>query len=228
MASLSLHDCQDILAHLEHGIEKAGLMSLLYTYTQETTGRTTEAVLSWYQHMVAGSSFPVAMSSMQPRFHPTLEAILLLAIQQSRLDCALHDIMQAYHAQADDGELADKMSRLLTDYQAFSDDGLICHGCLLHELGKVLQRVQIEQAYEVIFTQEGEEFFHHLYLGVKPVRYSEPSHSKVYRTLQRMLAGWADQGEAFDVNDQVWSVERMDETRFVLSTPTVSVTLAFA
>jgi hypothetical protein len=228
MESLSLNECQDFLAHLEHGIEKVGLMSLLHTYTQETTGHTTEAVVSWYQHMVEGCSIHGALSRMQPRFHPTLEAILNLAIQQSRLDSALHDIMQAYHTRADDGELSDEMSRLLTDYQAFSDDGLICRECLLRELGKVLQRVRIEQAYEVIFTQEGEEFFHHLYLGVKAVRYSEPSHSKVYMTFQKALADCADQGEPLGLNEQTWTVRRMDDDRFELSTPAICVTLTFA
>jgi hypothetical protein len=228
MESLSLNECQDFLAHLEHGIESVGLMSLLHTYTQETTDHTTEAVLSWYQHMVAGCSIHGALSRMQPRFHPTLEAILNLSIQQSRLDCVLHDIMQAYHSRAGSGELSDEMSRLLTDYQAFSDDGLICRECLLRELGKVLQRVRIEQAYEVIFTQEGEEFFHHLYLGVKAVRYSEPSHSKVYTTFQKTLADCADQGEPLGLNEQTWTVRRTDDDRFELSTSAICVTLTFA
>ena len=192
------------------------------------TATISEAVLSWYQHMVAGCSIHGALSRMQPRFHPTLEAVLSLAIQQGRLDCVLHDIIQVYHTRVDDGELADEMSRLLTDYQAFSDGGLICHECLLRELGKVLQRVRIEQAYEVIFTQEGEEFFHHLYLGVKAVRYSEPSHSKVYTTLQKALADSADQGEPLDLNEQTWTARRLDDNRFELSTPAICVTLTFA
>ncbi len=228
MESLSLNECRGFLTHLENGIEKVGLMSLLHAYTQETTGRTTEAVLSWYQHMVAGCSIHGALSGMQPRFYPTLEAVLNLAIQQGRLDCALHDIIQAYHTRVDDAELADEMSRLLTDYQAFSDDGLICHECLLQELGKVIQRVRIEQAYEVIFTQEGEEFFHHLYLGVKAVRYSEPSHSKVYTTFQKALAECADQEEPLGLSEQTWTVRRIDNDRFDLSTSAICVTLTFA
>jgi len=187
-----------------------------------------DAVLRYLREVRPRTDCREVFLTLVAPFRPLTVGALGRLVRRRLHALGLHDIMQVYRTQADDGELADEMSRLLTDYQAFPDDGLVCHECLLHELGKVLQRVQIEQAYEVIFTQEGEEFFHHLYLGVKPVRYSEPSHSKIYRTLQTILAGCTDQGEALDVNEQAWSITRVDEDRFVLNSPTITVMLTFA
>jgi hypothetical protein len=178
--------------------------------------------------MVEGQPFHATFSCMQPRFHPTLEALLQHAFRQGQLDRVLSDILRCYHSCSDDSARLKDLNRLLREYSAIPEESTICHECLWHELSKILQRIQIEQAYEVILHQEGEAFFHHTYLGSKAVRYCEPSHSKTYITLQKTLTDAAQQGYSLVLNNRNWSVTQRDARHFWLSTPAIHVALTFA
>jgi len=227
MECLSLRECQDVLAYIAQEIEHVGLMRLLQTSLQQTSGRVKEAISSWYHHLIAGHTFDSALPQMQPRFHPTLEAILHQAIRQGRLDLVVHDMMHRYHTISDDRQLEQAMHHLLSEYQALPESGAICRKCLLRELTKILQRAEIEQAYEVILRQEGEAFLYQTYLGVKAVQYREPSHSKVYATVHNTLTACAKQGACVCLNDREWSVTQVDAHHFRLSAQATHLTFTF-
>ena len=103
----------------------------------------------------------------------------------------------------------------------------ICDECRQRELAKVLQRAWIEQAHEIIFEQKGENFLIQKYYSSRLVQYSEPCHSKVYRTFSHILRECSQQKRQLTLENGSWEVSGQEDSRFLLKHKTGQIVLTF-
>jgi hypothetical protein len=71
---------------------------------------------------------------------------------------------------------------------------LICQGCLVQTLEKILARAALEQSPRVLLSQTADAYFEQRYLGVKLIYIREPSHALTYRTLYHTLEQASQRG----------------------------------
>ena len=235
MDRLLLTDCGRFFAHYLDGLLNIGMLEPLQTYqaaSEQVEARVEAGVRSWHQALAEGRSFLESVLAMTPRFPACVEELLILGEQRSCLDAVVGDLDGLCACIADEELLLDAAARLLDGYRNRSHAGAICEGCCARDLLKILHRGELEAASEVLLEQEGELFFHQRYLGVKPVRISEPCHSLVFTTLQRALTEAAPTGilqlpAVLGAEDQPAAVEQIGTTRFRVAYGPRSLVLTF-
>ena len=184
---LSLKQCSPLVEALKKGVEGDGILVALKDFDGSQSELVRQAAHSWYQGLKAGKSFQDSLLEMNPRFLPGVEALILMGIESSILDYVLSDIYEIQTAGSATVDPMDPIGLLVDKYQNNPGSEMICEGCFQRELSKILQRAQLENAYEVILMQEEESFFHQKYLAVKLIHIIEASHSKTYRTILTRL-----------------------------------------
>ncbi len=228
MKPLSIRDCAEFIAFALSRVQTTGLLLILREYAERPDDGSTAAVCSWVQNMRDGKSYGDAISGMSPRFHPAVERILIDALEHSCLDYALADLNDILRQTAPEQELLGHLTRLVNKYAGGMSTIFICGGCLMRELEHILKRAQLEQAYEIIFNQDGKQYFTQTYLGPKAVTYREPCHSLVYATLLHTLKESSAAGRPLEISTTHFAVKQSAELSFTLSNVGSTLVLTFS
>ncbi|NQU66542.1 MAG: hypothetical protein HQ510_01235 [Candidatus Marinimicrobia bacterium] len=214
MKILSLEECEPIMEPLLKGVVSDGLLKPLHEFVQNNAGPIKSAINSLYTGLTEGKSFQDSIHGMSPKFHPSIETLLIIGIENSRLDHVLSDVDDIY--KNNENTLYDKMSLLVDKYQNNPSTKMICEGCFEREFKKILRRAKLEKAYEVILIQEDEKFFHQKYLASKLIHIIEASHSKTYVTILSKLQQSVIEKRALPISGDPINVKEIESDRFVL------------
>lgn len=209
-------DCRPLVDCLLAGISETGLMKLLDDFAGANPGPLGETVRSWHDNMVAGQSLQEALRRAKPGLALPVEELLALSLEQGVLDRALADLDAILRVNGGEEQRRQELSRLLNSFRDREAGGIVCDECLRRELEKVLRRARLEQAYEVILTQEGESFFHQKYLGVKAIHLIEPCHSRLYKSFLARLKQCAADRTALVLDSGEYAVSESRGGKFQL------------
>lgn len=227
MKSLAIKDCVGFIEFARAKVQTVGLLLILKEYSEHRDDAGGVAVRSWYQNMSEDKSYRDAITGMSPRFHPGIEQIVIGSIESSCLDYALTDMNNILKLSMSEEAMAENLTRLVNKYTYGWSTEFICDGCLMRELERIMRRARTEEAYEIIFEQDGENFFIHKYLGPKAVKYIEPCHSKVYATLLFKMKELSASGNPLNIVNTSYSVQKKQDTVFTLTADDSSLTLTF-
>ncbi len=227
MNDLLLKDCGPFFEYFHSGILKSGLLDAMAGFQTDSPSMAV-AIHSWHHAFSHGKSFPDALRAMSGRFPRCVEELLILAAERSVLDAAVSDILRLYPSTQSEREMIESVARLLDRYRSSSPSGIICDGCFERDFLKILRRAEVEEANEVILAQEGELFFHQIYLGVKPVHITEPCHSMVFTTVKGKLRSACENGNLLlTTSSGAIGVARVVEGRYRVTFGSQSLTVTF-
>lgn len=227
MQRLTIKECAGFIAHALSKIETEGFMGILKQFQECNPNDAGEAIHSMYQNLCDGKSFQEAIYGMQIRFPPCIEEILVKSIENSTLDYALANMNKLYNSDYSEEGLFEHMSRLVDAYEGNLQSEIICHECLMREFEKIMKRAETEKAYEILFEQDGELYFIQRYLGIKPVKYIEPCHSKTYKTLLGQLNEMSAKGSSVTLWNNKYYAQSIGENRHRLFNDNVSLIMTF-
>jgi hypothetical protein len=183
MNRLNIKECEYFISYFSSKIENEGLMKILNDYIQISESKINIAIKSLYDNLAKNLSFEYSIRKMEIKFPLCLEEIFIASIENSVLDYSLIDLNSILKNNYSEEESLEHLSRLVDKYTNNLKIDIICEDCLLNELEKILKRAEIEKAYEIKLEQDDEKYFIQNYIGIKSVKYIEPSHSKTYKTL---------------------------------------------
>jgi hypothetical protein len=224
---LSIKECENFISFFYSKIEKQGLMSILSEYQRISNNTINLAISSLYQNLINGLSFQDSIKKMNIKFPLCIEEILINSIENSTLDYALNDINQIFNNDYTEDELFDYMSRLIDEYRDNTKTDIICKNCFLLDFEKFLKRVETEQSYEVIFEQDGEKYFIQKYIGLKVIRYIEPSHSKLYKTFLLRFNELSQNKQSLNLLNKNILIQKFEENKFCLLYDDLSIIIIF-
>ncbi|MBI4727674.1 hypothetical protein HY768_10740 [candidate division TA06 bacterium] len=228
MQKLDNNQTADFIAFTLSKIETTGFVSPLKEYAQTNSENVSgRAVDSLYQNLCQGMCFRDAFLAMQIRFPALVEEILVTAIEQSILDYALAEMDKIFKTSDSDSERLTALHCLRDKYNSSSKTETICHGCLIREFENILKRVETENACEIIFEQDGEKYFKQTYIGPKVVKYTEPCHSKTYKTLLAHLKEISGQSKPIDLNGKKYTAKKIEENKFKLVREQACLSMTF-
>lgn len=217
MDTVPLPDCRPFLEFYGPRLLDEGLVTPLAAFSRAHPGPLGRWALSLHDALVSGNSFQDALAGASPVLPPEITDLLRIGFENANLDRVVFD-MAAAAAEADSaGDLARRLNAIRKTHAEASGPGdPICRGCLENEFRKILLRAELEEAREVILTQEDERFFHQTHVGPKPVHVREPGHSRTWRTLLRALDAAADGGDAMAAPGGPCRIERLGPGRFLV------------
>lgn len=207
--------------HYLQGICESGLTQPLDDFSTE--GDFKQSLSSWSSALKTGCDYEMALSRMTPLFPKMIQELLVLGHVQSCLDKVVRELQTLYEQPSLD---EDALSRLLSQLQFDTSSEMICLGCAESVLYKIWQHALIENATEVLLSQEDELFFHQRYIGARVVYLREPCHSKNFYTLYRWLSGALSQA-SLSLKGLEMTLESELGDIFVLSHATHSLKLTF-
>lgn len=213
---LSMLECKPCILYLQARVEHAGLMRILHDFLTTAADRVRDTVASWYDALVSGQPMQDALADAQPPWPDCLRSVLLAAVSHSRLDAALRDLAYLYQKQPEERALQSACRRLADTYSRQPRPKGLSAACLERELGKILARACLEQAFAVYLGQQGDAFFRQTYLGAKPVHYTEPSEPVVLTDIRRHLTALADTGQPLELAEGAWRVAARGRDSFIL------------
>jgi hypothetical protein len=185
------------------------------------------------KHLIQGVPWVEALEALSIRFPEVLEKLLGSASVRGLLDHVLADICSCYEEYPDDDlALYEALSLLWSEFEVLPQGRLICLGCVLRELQKILQRAQLEQAHQVYLSQDGDRYFHQKYVAAKLIHIQEASHAMTYRTLYGQLLHAAADHEPWDIIDmrgvqQRYTVKVLEPNHFLVHHQNQSLELIF-
>jgi hypothetical protein len=213
---LSLTDCADFIGFALSKVQTTGLLLILKEYGELHSEACGAAVGSWYQNIREGKSFRDAIVGMSPRFHLSIEHILIESMEKSCLDHALADMNDILKRTDSEEAIFEGMTRLVNKYTYSMDSEFICDGCFMRCLERIMRRAEVENAYEIIFEQDGERYFIQKFLGPMAVKYIEPCHSKVYSTLLSKFKELSSDGKPFELLGVQYTVRKRRDNTFTM------------
>jgi hypothetical protein len=186
MPSLSLLALRDFLTAFYPALLSTGLLEGLQAYhSPDPDVRST--LSHWYQLLAEGQDWESAVRGLSPAPPGVITELLVLGAAQARLDEVVAEMNRLYGQHADETALYVALSEQLAQAEAGPRPDLICQGCLVQTLEKILARAALEQAARVLLSQTADAYFEQRYLGVKLILIREPSHALTYRTLYQTL-----------------------------------------
>lgn len=217
MSRLNIKECNHFISYFCSKIENEGLMKILNDYIQISESNINIALKSLYDNLSKNLSFENSIREMEIKFPLCLEEVLISSIENSVLDYALKDLDSILKNNYQELESLEHISRLVDKYTNNLKTDIICEDCLLNELEKILKRAEIEKAYEIRLQQDGEKYFIQNYIGIKSVKYIEPSHSKIYKTLLMKFDEVSKNITFLSLFSKNISIIKIKEMKFTLS-----------
>ncbi len=222
----------EFLPFFYQGILNEGLIQPIQAFkTSDPCLRESLDELSKY--LIQGMTWVEALETLPIRFPEVLEKLLGSASDRGLLDHVLADICSCYQQHPDDDlALYEALSLLWSAFEALPQGRLICIGCVLRELQKILQRAQLEQAHQVYLSQDGDRYFHQKYVAAKLVHIQEAGHAMTYRTLYGQLLHAATDHEPWDIIDmrgvqQRYTVNLLEPNHFLVHHQNQALELIF-
>lgn len=225
MKYLELKDCAGFISYAKPC--DRGWLEILQGYAGKGQSPEEQAVGSWYDGMSRGKTFQDSLRAMKPAFPLCLQTLLVIGFENSWMDYVLKDIDDIYKSTSGTKDLYDDLSLLVDKYNSGPKSEFICDGCLLRELDRIIARVRLEKAGEVLFEQDGERFFIQRYLGPKAVTYAEPCHSKVYKTLIKYFEECSNNREAIVLSGDRYQIKKTPDEKYCLYNNDMSVLMSF-
>lgn len=214
MRRLTIQECRPFLEYLLPHILTGGLLTSLREFGKRSPAPLHTAVLSWYNGMAEGKSFQHALHTMSTRFPACFERLLTAGYSTSILDKVIAAILTVYAATpAREEMLLEGMNSLLERFIDKPNSRFICEGCFERDFDKLVQRVRLENATEVVLEQEGDEFLHQKYLTDMLVHIIEPRHANVYHTLLHKLRDAADDRLPLNIYETHYTIDRLPHDR---------------
>ncbi|MFN4152134.1 MAG: hypothetical protein ACK4IX_14430, partial [Candidatus Sericytochromatia bacterium] len=214
---LNIEECKEFISYFLSKIETEGLMRILKDYIQISERKITIAIKSLYDNLSKNISFQNSIREMAIKFPLCLEDILINSIENSVLDYALKDLNNILENNYSESDSLEDISRLVDKYANNLKTDIICEDCLLNELEKILKRAEIEKAYEIRLEQDNEKYFIQNYIGIKSVKYTEPSHSKTYKTLLMKFNKLSKNIDSLLLFRKNIYIRKIEEMKFTLS-----------
>lgn len=227
MKQLTITECRFFIKYFAEKISNVGLMQILKDFSANNPGSLGDAVQSWYNNMVDGQSIPDSIRKTNPKFARPVEELIAISAAKNILDYALTDMCSIYDREKNEDEIITQIGLLIDKYRNRTDSGIICDACFNRDFNKVIMRAGIEEAFEVIFEQEKEIFFHQKYIGVKTIHYIEPCNSKVYKSFLKKLNDCIACNESLLVDNNKFTVERDIPGKFKISNSAINLLINF-
>lgn len=222
----------EFLPFFYRGILTEGLIQPIQAF--KTSDRYLKKCLdALAESLLQGATWVEALAALSIRFPEVLEKLLGSASDRGLLDHVLADICSCYQQHPDDDlALYEALSLLWSEFEVLPQGRLICIGCALRELQKILQRAQLEQAHRVYLSQDGDRYFHQKYVAAKLVHIQEASHAMTYRTLYGQLLHAAANHEPWDIMDmrgmqQRYTVKILEPYHFLVRHQNQALELTF-
>lgn len=213
---MEIAKCAGFIAYASSKISKTGWLVILQEYSRKHDDATGRAVKSWHGNLRKGFAFQDSIMKMNARFPACLESLLIRGYESSTLDYVLHAIYKVFKSHTGSNEIYDALS-LLHDEQAIKPKSeYICQGCMMRDLGKIINRAKLEQAGEVVFEQEKDKFFIQRYLGPKAITYREPCHSKTYNTILKYLREWSRNKKKVKIANDFFGIKCFNKRTYIL------------
>ncbi|MFN8670856.1 MAG: hypothetical protein U0457_02085 [Candidatus Sericytochromatia bacterium] len=226
MNFLTIDECNTFIFFFYSKIEKEGLIDILSSY-QNNNKNISLAIKSFYDNLVQGLSIKNSIEKMIIKFPPSIETILIKGFENSILDYALKDIKAILELNLLEELKLEKLSRLVDKYNDNIDSEIICEGCFITELEKIFKRIEIEKAFKVIFEQDKEDFLIQKYLGIKMIKYIEPTHSKTYKTILKKLNLLSNKKENLVLLNKYFFVTKENNNNFLIFNDNYQVIFSF-
>lgn len=206
MENLNRAETTEFLEIFLKGLLEVGLLEPLQRLQQSEMPRIKSAAHSLHAALVAGVTPQVAIGLMAPRFHPTVESLIISVFEQSNIDFILRDIVSAHRSFEDNGQLDKAFEDLLERYSPLKTEA-ICIECWSNEIQKFFKRANVEQSAQVILSWEN-GYLVQKFIAAKLVTITEPAIPAVYLTLKKTVSDFAKQGVQNSLNIDVTNISK--------------------